>query len=292
MSSEPVANHPTCRRRPAVVIAAAVIVMASCGSDATPAAELTPAVQAVCTAANEGLISLAGNDPGEWMLDSAEDFLFDIVTGLPDDETDIGRPDYTIGDEVQAVRRTLRLVQDTYDAGADSFDPVELEEALRRDFPNINAGAAQFGVEVCVQSTVLDDVIIPQLAAATAFRSGMEPTGDFDVDVTGVCERYRANEAEVLIDNLTDPNSKLLATVRIRELLEGLETDLGLLDAPSDRRADFDAVMMAIADAIVGVRAVDSAQRLDQNALDSAIVEFDRLDRELGARLEVLHPGC
>lgn len=269
-----------------------MVFVSACGSGATPAAEVAPEIREVCAEVNDGLLPLVGSEPTEYVLDLTEGYLLAIVIDLPDVDTDIGRPRTIIGDEVQNVRIQLKEAQQAYEPAGKPFDVPTVEEELRREFPDINSGAAQFGIETCVDPTLLEDLIIPQLAAAAGHLVGVEPTGDFGVDISAVCDRYRSNQTGLLLDNATDPDAEFLVVTRLRGLIDGLEIDLQKLDAPPDRQADFEAVLTGIENLRDGVRLVETARQLEQDALDTAVTDFTRLENELDDRLEALNPGC
>ncbi len=286
-------NTFTETRSAGLAIAATALISSACGGDSTtPFAEVAPDVAAVCSEANSGLLSLVGVEPGERTLDDAEDFLFDIVIGMPSIDTDIGRPGGIVGDEVQAVRRALREVQDSYDIAGQPFDPVDVEERIVAAFPLINAGASEFGLEQCVDPVVLDEVLIPQLAAAIGERAAIEPTGDFGVDIVAVCERFRSNETELRIDNLTDPNAEFLIFSRLRGLVGELAADIDRLTVPVDRQDAVTAALATIDEYDDAVDAVESGRLVSQDALDSATAKFTDVEGTLNTRLAALDPEC
>lgn len=266
--------------------------MSACGDSSTSAADAAPEVAAVCDAANENLATLVGDEPGERMLDAADGFLLDIVSGLRDVDADIGHAGEIVGDRVQAVRRPLREVQGSYAITGEPFDPASVEAQIVEAFPTINQGAAQFGLEECLDVAVLDDVLLPQLAAAVDSRTAVEPTGDFAIDLVAACERYRSNQTEVLIENVSDPNAEFLVFIRLRGIASELFADLERLTVPADRQAAVAAALTGIEEYRDAVDSVESGRLASQAALDSAIAAFSDVEGSLDTRLRELEPDC
>lgn len=277
-----------------LAVTAVAVLGAACGGK-TAAADIAPEVREACDGANEQLLALVDVEPSESGLDDAEDYIFTILNNLPDVDTDAGRPRTVIGDHVQAARRGLMKAMPGYDFKIEPIDVPQVKEEVQSAFRSINEGAAQFGVDDCVAPEVLDGALMPQIEAAgeaSIVNSPAAPSGDFEVDMAGACERFRLAETEMLIENATDPNAEFLIFSRATRLVGTLESDIGRFDIPADRQSAHDTFVESVQEYRQGIGAIERARLVSQDALDEAVAVFRGVSADFEAALDALHSGC
>lgn len=275
-----------------LVAGLAIVVGGSACSGTTPVANVTPDVVAACDVAQDQLDALVGDEPSSEVTSAAGTALFGIFRAMPDVTTEIGRPRTLIGDEIQSMRNRLSGVQEAARVGDPDFDAVRVEGDLRAAFARLNEAAVQFDVAQCLDTEILESVLVPQIARATIAAEAVAPTGNFEVDVVAVCERFREREAQLLANHATDQFANALLVGRLKQLGRDLEGDLERLDPPADRQADVDALLATLDNFRASLESAQNAQFVSQEALDEAVEQFDRVNAQLVDRLEALSPGC
>lgn len=285
-------NHSLRFRHLVAAVAGLAVLTASACSGTTAVADVTPDVETACSAASEELVALIGREPSRDATSIAVDALFVIFQGMPDVDTDLGRPRTLLGDEVQAMRSRLLSVQTAARQGDPTFDAVEVEREIRAAFADLNDAAAQFEVTQCLETDILESAIIPQLSRVAVAVEAAAPTGDYEVDIDAVCDRFRVRETQVLLDNATSDFANALLVDRLRGLGTDLATEVERLEPPADRQANVDALLSTLDDFDDSLAAAQSAQFQSQEALDAAIERFDVVNARLVDRLEAFNPGC
>lgn len=268
----------------------ASIFVESCQARTTPVADVTPDILVACATAQADLALLVGEEPSLDNASAARDSLGVIVTEVPDVKTEIGSPSVLVGNKAENLQRDLSAIIYATRKGDGEFNPVESEQGFREDFASLNKAAAMFGKATCLESEILQAVLIPQitLVAAEVFA----PTGDFDVDIDTVCNRFRERQALLILDDASDLSADRLVWTRLRGLGAGVLSDLEQLDPPTERKADFDSLVATLEELDDALVAAGDARLQSQEEYDDATEKVEEVDAQFAERLETLNPGC
>ena len=283
----------TGRCRSAVTVLA--VLVSACGSDGptiVPVAEVRPQAVEACATADRTLGRLADGEPGREQGSEIASVLLDLNSDLPSAPTEIGSVGELIGTPLRALRSAMNDARSPYSDFKPLADPEAIEAEIRTAVDDLNAGAARFDVAGCLDETVVDDVLLPQIDAAQAYAAEVAPTGDFEADVAAACERFRVAETDVLAKNVTDPNAQFLIFSRLRGLVGTLAEDLERFEVPAARRQELDLLFENITEVRRSISSVEAARLTSQEALDDALAEYDDITGEFEQRLENFSPGC
>ncbi len=280
------------KRASALVVATSVLLVGCGGEELVPVADVSPTIGRLCRLADADLIAFGARAPDAASVSAVSGRLLDFINELPKAKTESGVPNDEIGNELRSLRGGLAEIISAYERRAAPTDSALIEETLRATFESANAAAVEFGVERCLTDEVLNDVLLTQYDGLDVFLEAITPTGDYDVDFAAACGRFRTDVAETLAKNATEPNSQFLVFKRARDVVNRFRADVERLQPPAGDAENHKALIAAMETYTSAVGEVEGARLNSQEALDRAVIGFDRAEAELERLIAVISPDC